>query len=111
MQQEAVCPRCDRTLKARPPRGRTLETLVGPVTLAWPYFYCTACEHGFFPLDEALGLSSRSKQWDVQEAGAKLALAMPHERDATLLKELTDASVSDCAIHEVVQEMGQLDVL
>ena len=36
---------------------------------------------------------------------------MPHERAATLLKELTDASLSDCAIHEVVQEMGQLDVL
>ncbi|MFA6135603.1 MAG: ISKra4 family transposase [Phycisphaerae bacterium] len=111
VQQEAVCPRCDRTLTARPSRGRTLETLVGPVALTRPYFYCPVCAHGFFPLDEALGLSPQRKQWDVQEAGAKLALEMPYQRAATLLTELTDAAMSDCAIHEVVQQLGQLDVL
>ena len=110
-QDQAVCPWCDRELTARPARRRTVETLVGSVTLQRPYFYCEPCKHGFAPLDEDLGLSSRIKQWDVQHAGAKLALEMPHERAATLLGELTDASMSDAVIHDVVQEMGQLDVL
>lgn len=111
VQEEATCPQCERLLTAREPRSRTVETLVGPVTLKRPYFYCTACQHGFSPLDEALGLSPRIKQWDVQHAGTKLALEMPHERAATLLGELTDAAMSDCTIHEVIQEMGQLEVL
>ena len=110
LQDEAVCPRCERVLKGRP-RSRTVETLVGPVTLERPYFYCVACQHGFAPLDEVLSLSARQKQWDVQRAGIKLALEMPHERASMLLDELTDASMSDCVIHQVVQQMGQLDVL
>jgi hypothetical protein len=111
MQAEAECPRCGRWLRARPSRGRTVETLVGPVTLERPYFYCAACRQGFFPLDEALGLSGGSKQWDVQQAAVKLALEMPHQRASTLLGELTDASMSDCVLHEVVQQMGTVEVL
>ena len=110
-QEETACPQCERTLTVREVRPRTVETLVGPVTLERPYFYCTTCQHGFAPLDEALGLSPRVKQWDVQHAGAKLALEMPHQRAAALLRELTDVSMSDCTIHQVVQEMGQLEVL
>lgn len=111
LQEEAVCPRCARLLKARPARSRTVETLVGAVTLKRPYFYCGTCRHGFSPLDEALGLSAHTKQWDVQQAAVKLALEMPHQRAATLLAELTDAAMSDCVLHEVVQQMGQLEVL
>ena len=79
-QEEAACPKCERVLSARPSRSRTVETLLGPVTLERPYFYCVSCKHGFYPLDEALGLSGHRKQWDVQQAGVKLALEMPHQR-------------------------------
>ena len=47
VQQEATCHR-------QP--SRSVETLLGPVTLARPYFYCAAC------LDQALGLSAHRKQ-------------------------------------------------
>ena len=110
-QEEAACPKCERLLRARPSRSRTVETLLGPVTLERPYFYCVGCHHGFYPLDEALGLSAQRKQWDVQQAGVKLGLEMPHRRAAELLDELTDASMSDCVIHEVLQQTGSLDVL
>ena len=110
-QEEAACPKCERVLRARPSRSRTVETLLGPVPLERPYFYCVSCEHGFYPLDEALGLSGHRKQWDVQNAGVKLALEMPHQRAAKLLDERTDASMSDCVIHEVLQQTGSLDVL
>ncbi len=110
-QEEAACPKCKGLLRARPSRSRTQETLLGPVTLERPYFYCVGCHHGFYPLDEALGLSAQRKQWDVQQAGVKLGLEMPHRRAAELLDELTDASMSDCVIHEVLQQTGSLDVL
>ena len=78
-QEEAACPKCERLLQARPSRSRTVETLLGAVTLERPYFYCVSCHHGFYPLDEALGLSGQRTQWDVQQAGVKLGLEMPHE--------------------------------
>ncbi len=88
-----------------------METLLGAVTLERPYFYCAACHHGFYPLDEALGLSGQRKQWDVQQAGVKLGLEMPHQRASKLLDELTDASMSDCALHDVLHRTGSLQVL
>ena len=81
------------------------------MTLERPYFYCAACHHGFYPLDEALALSGHRKQGDVQQAGVQLALEMPHQRASKLLDHLTDASMSDFAIHQALQQTGSLDVL
>ena len=47
----------------------------------------------------------------MQQAGVKLALEMPHQRGSKLLDELTDASMSDCVMHEVLQQTGSLDLL
>ncbi len=106
-QDVASCPRCGRLRKARPARKRTVETMVGPVTVERPYFYCEACRHGFYPLDEALGLTSGIKQLDVLEAAMDLDLEMPYERASELFNKHTDASMSDCAMHTMVQEIGE----
>ncbi len=76
-QEEAACPKCGRLLRARPSRSRTVETLLGPVPLERPYFYCVAGQYGFYPLDEALGLSAPRKQWDGPPAGVPRALERP----------------------------------
>src|SRR5712692_1600355 len=68
--QQSNCPQCDRLLKARAPVARTVETLVGSVQLERPYFYCSACHVGLYPLDEVLGLAPGRTQLDVQKAAA-----------------------------------------
>ena len=60
------------------------------------------CERGYYPLDEALKLSERRKQWDIQKAGAKLAAEMPYEKAAKLYTELTGLTLSDHTSHDVV---------
>ncbi|MFH1603907.1 MAG: ISKra4 family transposase [Pseudomonadota bacterium] len=105
-QERADCPRCGRSLQARPSRPRTVATMVGAVTLERPYFYCSECRHGFYPLDEALGLSDHVKQMDIQEAACELALDMPYEQAAQYLEKWTDASVSDSVLHDLVGEIG-----
>ncbi len=73
-QEYCQCPHCDKMIKAMPRKARReLETMVGPIILERPYFYCKPCKYGFFPLDEALGLSARKKQHDIQETEAFLA--------------------------------------
>ena len=68
---------------------------MGEVALERPYFYCLKCKQGSYPLDEALELAERRKQWDIQEAGAKLAAEVPFETAQELFSQLTGLSLSD----------------
>jgi hypothetical protein len=106
-QKNAPCPHCGRLLPARGLVSRTVETLVGEVALERPYFYCLECKQGFYPLDEALELAERRKQWDIQEAGARLAAEVPFETAQELFSQLTGLPLSDHTTHEVVGEVGQ----
>jgi hypothetical protein len=94
-QKNAPCPHCSRLLPARGLVSRTVETLVGEVALERPYFYCLECQQGFYPLDEALELAERRKQWDIQEAGAKLAAEVPFETAQELFSQLTGLSLGE----------------
>lgn len=106
-QKTAPCPHCGRLLQARALGPRTVETLVGEVALERPYFYCLECTRGFYPLDDVLELSERRKQWDIQEAGARLAAEVPFETAQDLFSQLTGLSLSDHTTHQVVGELGQ----
>jgi len=106
-QKMAPCPQCGGSVRSRGLVSRTVETLVGQVSLERPYFYCLECKRGFYPLDEALELSQRRKQWDVQEAGARLAAEVPFETAQELFSQLTGLSLSNHTTHEVVGELGQ----
>ena len=87
-QEYANCPVCGHWLKRQDVCQRTLETMIGQITIHRPYFYCSVCRHGFYPLDEALNLSSRKKQYDMQEAAADLAKEVPYEKASELFTKL-----------------------
>jgi hypothetical protein len=48
---QAICPQCEGVLRARERVCRTVETMVGPVQLQRPYFYCRPCRAGCYPFD------------------------------------------------------------
>ena len=68
------CPTCQQLLTARGPVRRRVETLIGGVELARPYFYCRHCHRGHYPLDDVLGLHPGCLQLDVQQAAVDLAI-------------------------------------
>lgn len=105
-QEICPCPGCSRLLRARDPVGRTVETMVGEMRFSRPYFYCTSCQKGFYPLDEALEVSQRRKQWDMQQAAARLAIEVPYQTASELFGQLTGLSLSDHITHEVVDALG-----
>jgi predicted nucleic-acid-binding Zn-ribbon protein len=88
-QTEMLCPKCGRVLTSRDEVERTVESMVGKVKLKRPYFWCKKCSEGFYPLDDALNLSGRKKQWDIQKAATSLAAEVPYEKAEELFKELT----------------------
>jgi Uncharacterised protein family (UPF0236) len=111
-QRTRPCPHCQRLLPARPAPPRTVHTMVGEVSLARPYFYCPQCQQGFAPLDDALQLSERRTQWDLQQAAARLAAEVPFATAQELFAQLTGLALSDHAIHEVTGELSnELGVL
>jgi hypothetical protein len=113
-QQHASCPECGRQVAARGVVSRTVETVVGAVELSRPYFYCVPCGQGFAPLDATLGVAPGRKQFDIQQAAAKLAAEVPYETAQELFQELTGVDLSTARMHELTnavgEELGVLDV-
>ncbi len=113
-QTTTSCPQCGRPLAARGVVSRTLETLVGEVELARPYFYCVPCGQGVAPLEGALGVAPGRKQFDLQQAAAKLTAEVPYATACELFAELTGLRLSEQTAHtltnEVAQGIGVLEV-
>jgi hypothetical protein len=107
-----VCPNCGRVLNRRDMHERTVQTMIGEITLRRPYFYCENCKKGFHPLDDVLILSDSVKQWDMQEAGASVAAELPYNKAQELFEELTGLSMSDHTMHDIVGNLcEEVDVL
>jgi len=105
--QQSRCPQCARLLKARAPVQRSVETLVGVVQLERPYFYCSACRVGLYPLDEVLGLSPGRTQRDVQKAAAKLVTEVPYDEAQRLFGDLTGVGVGSERMHTFTNHVAE----
>jgi hypothetical protein len=113
-QQQASCPQCGRSVTARRVVRRRVETVVGEIELPRPYFYCLPCGQGFAPLDATLGIAPGHKQFDLQQAAAKLTAEVPYETAADLFRELTGVELRTARMQELTNTMaeglGVLDV-
>ncbi len=106
------CPRCDGMLRAQECVCRTVETLVGPVQLERPYFYCRRCRVGCYPFDDALGVVAGCKQLDLQQAVVHLVTEVPYDTAQALLRDLTGLSCGSERMHTVTNQVGaQLTVV
>lgn len=112
--QYARCPQCDRRLTARSVVSRTVETMVGPVQVERPYFYCTSGCGGVYPFDDVLNLAPGRTQLDVQQAAAQVAVEMPYEEAQTLCSDLTGVGLGSerlhTFVHQAAEGLGVLDV-
>ena len=107
-QQYCQCPHCHRRIRAKSEKvKREIQIIVGTVTLYRPYFYCNRCRFGFYPLDDALGISKRKIQPDIQELEAWLAAEMPYDTAAETLKRCAGIQVSNHHMHDVANEIAQ----
>src|SRR5436853_749159 len=103
---QASCPRCARVLKVQEPVWRTVETMVGPVELERPSFYCRSCRVGLYPFDDALGLVAGCQQLDRQHAAAKLVTDVPYDTAQSLFDDLTGMHFGSERLHTVTNHVG-----
>jgi Uncharacterised protein family (UPF0236) len=104
---QGTCPRCHGVLKARERVCRTVETMVGPVQLERPYFYCRACRAGVYPLDAALGVVAGCKQLDMQQAAAQLVTEVPYDTAQELFHALTGLPFGSERMHTVTNQVAE----
>jgi len=101
------CPKCDRVLQAREQVCRTVETLVGPVQLERPYFYCRPCRLGSYPCDDALGVVAGCKQLARQKAAANLVTEVPYDTAQALFRDLTGVPLGSERMHAVANHVAE----
>ncbi len=113
-QQKCDCSDCGKSMQRHDKLSRTIQTLAGQFELERPYFYCRACRFGYYPLDEALGLSRSSKQYDIQDVEAWLSSETAYETASETYERISGVKLSEHHMHETTntigQEVGILDV-
>lgn len=106
-QQNCDCPECGKSMQRHGKLSKTIQTLAGQFELTRPYFYCRACRLGYYPLDEALGLSESSKQYDVQDVEAWLSSETAYETASETYERITGVKLSEHHMHETTNTIGQ----
>jgi hypothetical protein len=104
--KQAHCPKCARVLKSREQVCRTVETLVGPIQLERPSFYCRTCRCGLSPLDEVMGLTTGRTQLDMHKAAVHLVTEVPYDTAQALFRELTGVSFGSERMHTVANQVA-----
>jgi len=105
-----LCPKCGQRLRSKGFKPRQLKSIIGEVKWERRLGRCAnKCAIGqVAPLDKELGLSSNQKSGSgLQQVACLLAIFVPYETAAMLLKQLTGGDVSGQAIWEWVQAVGQ----
>ena len=105
-QTQIECPTCDRLLTGCRQAHRTVDTLIGPLRLKRPYFYCAGCRQGVHPLDGSLEVVAGRYQLDVQQAIAQGAAERPYETAHSLLRDWSGIEVSVERMHTLTNAMA-----
>jgi hypothetical protein len=69
-------------------RDKTIDTVLGPVTIRRAWYHCAACGHGLAPRDAELGTGGGSLSPGLASMTARAAAAVPFAAATRLLAEL-----------------------
>jgi hypothetical protein len=75
-------------------REKTVDTVLGPVTLNRAWYHCRDCGHGFAPLDEQLGTAGQTMSPGLRKMTARAAAAVPFAAAAKLISELAGITLT-----------------
>jgi hypothetical protein len=75
-------------------REKTVDTVLGPVTLRRAWYHCRDCGRGFAPLDEQLGTAGQTMSPGLRKMTARAAAAVPFAAAARLISELAGLALT-----------------
>jgi hypothetical protein len=102
-----VCPHCAEDARFINRRGKSVQTLMGPIELHRPYYHCAACHRGTVPWDQSLGLNDRHFSRAAQELVALVGtlVSFPKGSEKTLQK-MSGLRVSESTVQRTTEDAG-----
>jgi hypothetical protein len=107
------CPKCNAQIESKGNKKRKIKSIVGEINWKRKIGRCpNGCEIGqVAPLDEKLGLEAEQRvSNELKQAGCALAIFVPFQIAARLLKLLTGIDISHQSIWNWVQEAGKKEM-
>jgi hypothetical protein len=87
-------------------RAKTIDTVLGPVTLRRAYYHCARCGHGVMPRDGELGVTGASLSPGLRAMTARAAAAVPFAKAGGLLAELAGVALTAKRIERSAEADG-----
>ena len=88
-------------------RGKTLDTVLGPITLNRAYYHCSDCGHGVVPRDEELGVSHASLTPGLAAMTDRVGTAVAFAKGRDLLAELAGLELSTKRVERCAEADGK----
>jgi hypothetical protein len=107
--QPKPCPRCGQPARVRArDRSRTVRTVSGTYTIRRHQHYCASCQHGFYPLDDALGLPDEGEVIAYMERRVfDFGVNEPFAQAAARWNVHYPVPISDGLVRAVVDRVGR----
>jgi hypothetical protein len=87
-------------------RDKTIDTVLGPVTLKRAWYHCAACGHGLAPRDAELGTGQGSMSPGLAKMTARAAEAVPFAPAASLLADLAGIELTVKRVERAAERAG-----
>jgi hypothetical protein len=87
-------------------RPRTLDTVLGPLTLRRAYYHCGTCRRGVVPRDDQLGVAGASLSPGLRAMVARAGTAAPFARARELLAELAGVTLTAKRVERSAEAAG-----
>jgi hypothetical protein len=75
-------------------RDKTVDTVLGTVTLTRAWYHCAECGHGFAPRDGELGVAGQTMSPGLAKMSARAGAAVPFTPGAALVGELAGITLT-----------------
>lgn len=87
-------------------RVKTIDTVLGPISVRRAYYHCRACRRGVIPRDEQLGILGASLSPGLQIMTARAGTAAPFAQAASLLADLAGITLSTKRVERAAEATG-----
>ena len=105
LSDDAVC-RCGQVVRLEGYRPKTVQTLLGWITVRRAYYRCRCCGRNQVPLDAHLGLRRDSHSAGVRRLASRLGALLPFAPAASTLAETAGVQLSASTVRALTGQVG-----
>jgi hypothetical protein len=104
-QRQLPCP-CGHHARYQEIRSKLLLTIVGPVLLSRPYYLCSQCHVGQFPVDVELDIENTEFSPGVRRMHALVGQQAPFDHGREQMQVLAGLTVTTKSVERIAEAMG-----